>query len=35
MDVLIVASGKSSRLINYTKDYIPKYLLNGVSSIKS
>lgn len=28
MDVLIVASGKSSRLINYTKDYIPKYLLN-------
>ena len=28
MDVLIVASGKSSRLSNYTKDYIPKYLLN-------
>jgi len=28
MDVLIVASGKSSRLINYTKNYIPKYLLN-------
>lgn len=28
MDVLIIASGKSSRLINYTKDYIPKYLLN-------
>ena len=28
MDVLIVASGKSSRLFNYTKDYIPKYLLN-------
>lgn len=28
MDVLIVASGKSSRLVNYTKDYIPKYLLN-------
>ena len=28
MDVLIVASGKSSRLINYTKDYLPKYLLN-------
>lgn len=28
MDVLIVASGKSSRLINYTRDYIPKYLLN-------
>ena len=28
MDVLIVASGKSSRLFNYTKNYIPKYLLN-------
>jgi hypothetical protein len=28
MDALIVASGKSSRLINYTKDYLPKYLLN-------
>ena len=28
MDVLIIASGKSSRLINYTKDYLPKYLLN-------
>ena len=28
MDVLIVASGQSSRLVNYTKDYLPKYLLN-------
>ena len=28
MDVLIVASGKSSRLQNYTKNFIPKYLLN-------
>ena len=28
MDVLLVASGKSSRLVNYTKDYLPKYLLN-------
>lgn len=28
MDVLILASGKSSRLANYTKNKIPKYLLN-------
>ena len=28
MDVLLVASGKSSRLVNYTKNYLPKYLLN-------
>lgn len=28
MDVLLVASGKSSRLVHYTKDYLPKYLLN-------
>jgi NDP-sugar pyrophosphorylase family protein len=28
MDVLIIASGKSSRLANYTKNKIPKYLLN-------
>jgi len=28
MDVCIVASGQSSRLVNYTKDYLPKYLLN-------
>ena len=28
MDVLLVASGKSSRLIDYTHDYIPKFLLN-------
>ena len=28
MDVLILASGKSSRLSNYTKNKIPKYLLN-------
>lgn len=28
MDVLILASGKSSRLVNYTKNKIPKYLLN-------
>ena len=28
MDVLIIASGKSSRLFNYTKNKIPKYLLN-------
>ena len=29
MDVLLVASGKSSRLVNYTKDYLPKYMLIG------
>lgn len=28
MDVLVLASGKSSRLKNYTHDYLPKYMLN-------
>ena len=28
MDVLILASGKSSRLKSYTHDYLSKYLFN-------